>query len=138
MGNLTVANRTQGGTFNVYVSGNLTIKNYKGDRPLQTHEAKTVIKNGNPTNYYQWSNPKKPTKERALQLNSTNYTIFDAVRKSDKKDNKGEKLTQSDLDAFRNNKKLQKELGVTVKYDPQEKVYGIYGQYGTTLYFDFE
>ena len=39
----------------------------------------------------------------------------------------------------RKTKNLQKQMGITIKYDPQEKVYGIYNQKEkTTLYFDYD
>lgn len=138
MGDLKVSNRAQGSSFQVKVEGNVTIKNFKGNRELKNNEAKTTVKNGKVSNSYKWSNTDHPTKESALNLNSTNYGIFDALRSADKSDKKGEKLTQSDLEALRTNPKLQKELGVQVKYDAKEKVYGIYGENGSTLYFDFD
>lgn len=138
MGDLTVANKAQGTTFNVKIDGNVTIKNTKNNGAMKDNEVKTVVKDGHVTNYYKWSNTKTETKERALNLNASNYLIFDKLRKADKSDKKGEKLTQSDLEALRKNKALQKELGVTVKYDPEAKVYGLYGNTGSTLYFDFD
>ncbi len=138
MGDLTVANKAQGNTFKVKVDGNVTIRNTKGKGPMKNNEAKTVVKNGDVTNYYKWGNQKSATKESALNLNASNYLIFDKLRSADKSDKKGEKLTQSDLEALRKNKALQKQLGVTVKYDPDEKVYGLYGANGSTLYFDFD
>ncbi len=138
MGNLTVANKAQGYTFNVKIEGNVTIRNFKGNREMQSNEMKTVVEDGRITNYYKWGNAKNPRKERALNLNSSNYDIFNALRKADKKDKNGEYLTISDLEALRTNKALQKQLGVTVKYDPDEKVYGLYGETGSKLYFDFD
>lgn len=138
MGDLTVANKAQGNTFKVKVDGNVTIRNTKGNGPMKNNEAKTVVQDGQVTNYYKWGNKDSATKERALNLNASNYLIFDKLRSADKADKKGEKLTQSDLEALRKNKALQKELGVTVKYDPDEKVYGLYGSSGSTLYFDFD
>ncbi len=138
MGDLTVANKGSGTTFKVKVEGNVTIQNFKGDRKLQDHEIKTVVKNGNATNLYKWSNTNHATTESALNLGSKNFLIFDAIRKADKSDKKGEKLTRSDLEALRKDKALQKKLGVTVKYDAQEQVYGIYGASGSKLYFDFD
>ncbi len=138
MGDLTVANKAQGNTFNVKIDGNVTIRNYKGAGEMKNNDVKTLVQDGKVTNLYKWGNKNTPTKERALNLNSSNYLIFDALRKADKNDKKGEKLTLSDLEALRTNKALQKELGVTVKYDPDEKVYGLYGKTGSTLYFDFD
>lgn len=140
MGDLTVAYK--GGDwrtkFNVQVEGNVTISNTKNKGALQNHETRTTVKNGKVDTYYKWSNQKNATHENALNLNYANYTIFEALKKADKTDKKGEKLTQSDLEALRKDKKLQKELGVTVKYDANEKVYGLYGKNGSTLYFDFD
>lgn len=141
MGNLTVAYRgdDMGRTkFTVNVAGNFTISNTKNKGNLQNHETRTVVKNGQAKTYYKWSNMPNATYESTLNLNYNNYTIFDGIRKADKNDKKGEKLTQSDLEALRKDKSLQKKLGVTVKYDPQEKVYGIYGNNDTKLYFDFD
>lgn len=138
MSDLTVANKAQGTTFKVKVEGNVTIRNTKNTGAMKDNEVRTVVDDGRVSNYYKWGNTKAPTKERALNLNSSNFLIFDGIRKADKNDKNGEKLTQSDLEALRKNKALQKELGVIVKYDPEEKVYGIYGKTGTTLYFDFE
>lgn len=138
MGNLTVANKAQGTTFNVKVDGNVTISNTKNKGQLQKNETRTTVKDGQVSNYYQWGNAKNATKESALNLSSSNFLIFDKLRKADKNDKNGEKLTQSDLEALRKDKALQKELGITVKYDAQEKVYGLYGKNGSTLYFDFD
>lgn len=141
MGDLTVAYRgdDMGRTkFTVKIDGNCTISNTKNKGNLNDHETRTTVKNGRVTTYYKWGNMPKATTERALNLNYANYVIFDGLRKADKNDKKGEKLTQSDLEALRKNKALQKELGVTVKYDSQEKVYGLYGATGTKLYFDFD
>ncbi len=105
---------------------------------MGNNEAKTVVKNGKVANYYKWSNRDNPTSERALNLSENNYLIFDKLRKADKTDKNGKILTQSDFEALRKNPQLQKELGVSVKYDAKEKVYGIYGTNGSTLYFDFD
>ncbi len=141
MGNLTVAykgddmRRTK---FTVNVEGNFTISNTKNKGKLANHETRTTVKNGRANTYYKWGNTPNATLESVLNLNYTNYTIFDGIRKADKNDKKGEKLTQSDLEALRKDKALQKKLGVTVKYDAQEKVYGIYGKNDAKLYFDFD
>lgn len=88
MGDLKVSNRAQGSSFQVKVEGNVTIKNFKGNRELKNNEAKTTVKNGKISNSYKWSNTDHPTKESALNLNSTNYGIFDALRSADKSDKK--------------------------------------------------
>ena len=139
-GKLTVANRAQGNSFNITVQGNVTIRNFKGHENIENpHEAKTVVKNGKVDNYYLWGNQDKATSERVLNLSSNNFSIFDKLRKLDKEtDKKGKVLSQSDLEILRNNSKLQEELGVIVKYDAKEKVYGIYGGNNSKLYFDFE
>ena len=106
---------------------------------MQNHETMTVAKNGQVSTYYKWSNAKEATKESALNLNATNFGIFNKLRKADKADKNGNKLTRSDLEALRKDKNLQKQMGITIKYDPQEKVYGIYNQKEkTTLYFDYD
>jgi len=138
MGDLNVANKYQQHNFHVQIDGNVTIKNFKGERALRDNEIKTVVKNGKISNFFKWTNKDHATLERALNLSTTNYTVFDKLRKADKSDKKGAKLTRSDLEAFRKDKKLQQELGVKVKYDAKEKVYGIYGADGSKLYFDFD
>ncbi len=139
MGNLTVEMKSSDNThFSVKVNGNVTISTTKNKGALQNNQTRTTVKNGQVETRYKWSNKDYATKERALNLNRSNYMIFDALRKADKTDKKGEQLTQSDLEALRKDKALQKELGVTVKYDAKEKVYGLYGNSGSTLYFDFD
>ncbi len=137
---LTVVNKYQNNQkFNVKIEGNVKIKNFKGNRKMQDHETMTVAKNGQVSTYYKWSNTKDATKESALNLNTTNFGIFDKLRKADKKDKNGDKLTRSDLDALYKDKNLQKQMGVVVKYDAKEKVYGIYNQKEkTALYFDYK
>ena len=138
--NLTVVNKYQNDQkFTVKVEGNVRIKNFKGNRKMQNHETMTVAKNGQVSTYYKWSNAKEATKESALNLNATKFGIFNKLRKADKADKNGNKLTRSDLEALRKDKNLQKQMGITIKYDPQEKVYGIYNQKEkTTLYFDYD
>lgn len=138
MGDLTVANKSQSTTFSVKVDGNVTISNTKNKGKLENNETKTTVKNGRVENYYKWPNSQNATKESALNLNSGNYNIFDNIRKADKNDKAGKKFTRSDLEALRKDKNLQKELGVTVRYDAKEQVYGIYGANGSKLYFDFD
>ena len=139
-GHLTVANKANDRSqFNVRVQGNVTIRNFKDHKdPTNANEVKTVVKNGEVHNYYKWENMNHATSERALNLSSNNYNIFAAISKADKSDKKGEILSKSDLEALRKNPQLQKELGIKVKYDPDEQVYGIYGANGSTLYFDFD
>ena len=131
MGDLKVANKAQpSNNFHVQVNGNVTIQNHKGNAPLKDQQARTTVKNGKVSNYYQWTGG-KPTKEAALNLNSTNYDIFNALRKADKKDKKGEVFTRSDLQA------LKKKLGVTVRADESKGVYTL-TKNGSTLYFNFD
>lgn len=151
-GKLTVSNRAQGGSFPVIIRDNVTISNFKGHKnPENANEAKTVVKDGKINNYYLWNNQikrnekgeiidRRVTFETSLNLNSKNYTIFDAIRKADTKsgDKDGKILSKSDLEALYNNKQLQKKLGVTVKYDPKEDVYSIKGANNSMLYFDFD
>ena len=72
-----------------------------------------------------------------MNLNSTNYDIFNALRKADKKDKKGEVLTRSDLQALKKDPALQKKLGVTVRADESKGVYTL-TKNGSTLYFNFD
>lgn len=138
MGDLDVTNKAQPQEhFKVQVNGNVKIQNFKGNGSLQDHQFRTNVKNGQVSNWYQWSGG-KPTKESHLNLNATNYAIFDSIRKADKKDKNGAVLTRSDLQALRNNKALQKKLGITVKSDESAGVYTIIGPNNSTLYFDFD
>lgn len=136
MGNdLTVANKAQPNQkFTVKLADNVTIRNYKGREKMQPNDVKTTYKDGQVSNYYQWGNTAAPTKEKSLNMSYNNFLIFDKLRKAD---GNAKNLSRKDLEALRNNKQLQKELGITVKYDANEKVYGIYGAGGSKLYFDF-
>lgn len=137
MDDLKVANKAQpSNNFHVQVNGNVTIQNHKGNAPLKDQQARTTVKNGKVSNYYQWTGG-KPTKEAALNLNSTNYDIFNALRKADKKDKKGEVFTRSDLQALKKDPALQKKLGVTVRADESKGVYTL-TKNGSTLYFNFD
>lgn len=140
MGDLRVVNKAQPDINNckVNIEGNVRISNRKGTGKLQKNDAETQVKNGKVTSFYQWDNKSNPTKENALNLNASNFLIFDGVRQADKSDKDGKKLTKSDLEALRKDKAMQKKLGVTVKYDAKEQVYGLYGKDGSTLYFDFD
>ena len=135
---LTIANKAQGNTFSVNVKENVVIRNYKPSEKMGDNCFKTTVKNGKVTNEYKWSNVNSPTKERAMNLGAENYSIMHALKKADKKDKDGNILSQSDLKALYNDKAMQKKLGVQVKFDPKENVYGIYGSNGSRLYFDFE
>lgn len=140
-GELTVVNKAQPSTdnFKVRVDGNVKIQNFKGNRGLNEYETRTTVKNGQVTNWFRWGGAKAPTKERALNLGSSNFTLFDKLRKADAKDKKGTVLTRSDLEAVRKNKKLQQQLGLSaVRYDANEKVYCLVGKDGNQLYFDYE
>lgn len=141
MGNLRIADSNWSGSnakrpmFNVNVEGNFTISNTKNKNNLQSSEYRVDVKNGKPTINF-GRNPGNPEKE--LSVRSKNYELFNTLRKADKNDQKGEKLTRSDLDALKNDKALQKKLGITVTYDPKEKVYELNGQDGRKIFFDFE
>ncbi len=122
--NLIVANKSNGNQFSVSVKGNVTIKNYKHSGALQPGEINTSVKNGQVVNYYCQTGDKKNTKQRALNLSSTKYDIFNKLRSLD---GNPKDLTQKDLQMLKQNKKVQKELGIfTVKYDAEAKVTGIY------------
>ncbi len=140
-GELTVVNKAQSRTdkFKVRVDGNVKIQNFKGNRGLNKYELRTTVKNGQVTNWFRWGNTKAPTKESALNLGSSNFTLFDKLRKADAKDRNGAALTRSDLEAVRKDKKLQQKLGLSaVRYDANEKVYCFVGKDGNQLYFDYE
>lgn len=136
--NLTVAQRSQSSNqFNVKVDGNVTIQNFKGNRKLGNLEAKTVVKKGHVNNYFKWGNMPNETKERALNLSATEYGMFEAARKADKSDKKGEVLTRSDLQALKKDTALQKKLGITIRADESKGIYTL-TKNGSTLYFDFD
>ena len=138
MGDLNVTNKAQPQEhFKVKVNGNVKIQNFKGDGTLKDHQIRTTVKNGAVSNWYQWTGG-KATKESHLNLNATNYNIFNAITKADKKDKKGEVLTRSDLQALKNDKQLQKKLGVVVRSDESKGVYTIQGPNNSMLYFDFD
>ena len=137
MGDLKVANKAQpSNNFHVQVNGNVTIQNHKGNAPLKDQQARTIVKNGKVSNYYQWTGG-KPTKEAVLNLNSTNFDIFNSLRKADKKDKNGAVLSRSDLQALKKDPALQKKLGVTVRADESKGVYTVTSN-GSTLYFEFD
>ena len=136
--NLTVANKSNGETFSVSIKGDLTIKNHKHNGELTPGEVRTTVKNGKVTNFYCQPGDKKNTPQRALNLSSTKYNIFNKLRTLDGNAND---LSQKDLQLLKQNKALQKQLGIfAVRYDAEAKVTGIYTSANDSnpFMFDFD
>ena len=138
-GDLTVAQRSQSdNTFKVKVDQNVTIQNFKGNGKLNNLDSRAVVKNGKVNISFKWKNQPKATAERAMNLSSTEYNMFDTARKADQKDKKGGYLTRSDLQALKNNKALQKKNGLTVRADEKAGAYTLVSNDGkSTLSFKF-
>ncbi len=148
MGDLTVVSTAKDYNptkFTVKCEGNFTISNTKNKNNLDRQQYRVDVKNGNasvsfcrPAESWMKCGDKYERKEVSLGVRDRNYQVFDAIRQADKKDKGGKILNRADLDALRNDKELQKKLGVQVKYDPNEKVYGIYRDGSLIIHFDFE
>lgn len=138
-GDLTVAQRTQpDNTFKVKVDENVTIQNFKGNGQLKNFDSRAVVKDGKINISFKWKNRPNATAERAMNLSSTEYNMFNAARSAAKNDKKGEHLTRSDLQALKNNKALQKKYGITVRADEKAGAYTLVSSDGkSTLNFKF-
>ena len=136
--NLTVANKASGETFTVNVKGNVTIKNYKHNGKLQPGEVLTVVKDGEVRNYYCQKGDTINRAQRALNLSSHKYTIFEQLKALDGNPND---LTEKDLQKLKQDKSLQAKLNIfAVRHDPEAKVTGIYSSANDAnpFMFDYE
>lgn len=134
MGDLTIANKSGGRPIKVSVEGDMQISTSKDEKG--NNYAKTTVKNGKVKNEYKWSNKDHLTSESALNLNSKNFLIFDAMRKADKSDKEGKKFSKSDVVALMKDKTLQKQLGCKVIEGDKPNTYII--QTGSSkMFIDF-
>lgn len=135
--NLSVANKSNGNSFSVKVPEGIDIKNYKGSgKPQNAGDVESKAGKKTVTNLFMQNGDKNLSPQRSMNLSSQNYAIFDKLRglDGDKKN-----LTEKDLAELRKNPSLWKKLGITdVKYDPNEKVTGVYTSKNSALYFDIK